>query len=82
MALSSLVIAGLFVGGVAAGGHEPAAMINQLETARLPQQAQRGEFGVAGDNSAFKFTFANPVRSHLLTYSSTPINLTLLMHLA
>jgi hypothetical protein len=35
---------------------------NQLETARVPQPVQRLEFGVEGDNSAFKFRFADPVR--------------------
>lgn len=34
---------------------------NQLETARLPQAAQRVEFGVEGDASAFKFRFSDPV---------------------
>jgi hypothetical protein len=37
------------------------AHLNQLETARLTQAAQRVEFGVQGDNSAFKFRFADPV---------------------
>lgn len=43
----------------------PAGMgLNQLETPRLTQAAQRGEFGVAieGDVSAFRFAFADPVR--------------------
>lgn len=35
--------------------------LNQLETARLTQAAQRGEFGVEGDASAFRFAFADPV---------------------
>jgi hypothetical protein len=35
--------------------------VNQLETPRLVQGAQRLEFGVEGDNSAFKFRFADPV---------------------
>jgi hypothetical protein len=35
--------------------------LDQLETARLTQQAQRVEFGVEGDDSAFKFRFADPV---------------------
>lgn len=34
--------------------------LNQLETARLVQPAQRVDFGVEGDNS-FKFSFADPV---------------------
>lgn len=35
---------------------------SQLETPRLTQAAQRGEFGVEGPESAFKFNFADPVR--------------------
>jgi hypothetical protein len=35
---------------------------NQLETARLTQAAQRVEFGVEGDESAFKLRFSDPVR--------------------
>ena len=38
---------------------------NQLETARVTQAAQRAEFGVEGDSSAFKFRFSNPVRFHV-----------------
>lgn len=34
----------------------------QLETARVTQSAQRGEFGVEGDSSAFRFSFQDPVR--------------------
>lgn len=36
--------------------------LNQLETARLTQAAQRNEFGVDGAMSAFKFSFVDPVR--------------------
>jgi hypothetical protein len=53
----------------ALGAVNPAAATeqqNQLETARLPQPVQRLEFGVEGDNSAFKFRFADPV---LLSFS-------------
>eukprot|EP00892_Ulva_mutabilis_P012392 jgi/Ulvmu1/9525/UM053_0013.1 len=32
----------------------------QLETPRLTQSAQRGEFGVEGDSSAFRFSFSDP----------------------
>lgn len=38
-----------------------AAAQDQLETARLTQSAQRAEFGVEGNTSAFKFSFADPV---------------------
>lgn len=38
-----------------------AAAQDQLETARLTQAAQRAEFGVEGNTSAFKFSFADPV---------------------
>lgn len=34
----------------------------QLETPRVTQAAQRSEFGVEGPQSAFKFSFADPVR--------------------
>jgi hypothetical protein len=50
------------------GAVSPAAATeqqNQLETARVPQPVQRLEFGVEGDNSAFKFRFADPVRLQL-----------------
>jgi hypothetical protein len=46
------------VSPAAATGH---VQQNQLETARVPQPVQRLEFGVEGDNSAFKFRFADPV---------------------
>ena len=36
--------------------------VNQLETTRLTQAAQRAEFGVEGEMTAFKFSFADPVR--------------------
>jgi hypothetical protein len=62
MDVALLAIAALIFGGAAAQG--AGDQLNQLETARLPQQAQRGEFGVAGDNSAFKFRFSNPVCPH------------------
>lgn len=38
---------------------------SQLDTARLTQAAQRAEFGVEGDGSAFKFKFSDPVRFHI-----------------
>ena len=38
-----------------------AAAHDQLETARLTQDAQRADFGVLGNTSAFKFSFADPV---------------------
>lgn len=41
--------------------------LNQLETPRLTQAAQRGEFGVEGDASAFRFKFSDPV-CHLSTH--------------
>ena len=45
-----------------ASGHG-GEQLNQLETARLVQPAQRVEFGVEGEDSAFKFRFSDPVRS-------------------
>lgn len=36
----------------------------QLESSRYPQAAQRDEFGVEGDSSAFRFSFSDPVRGH------------------
>jgi hypothetical protein len=64
MALSTLFLTTLVLGSAAASDHMMVDVPNQLETARLPQQAQRVEFGIAGDNSAFKFSFSDPVRSH------------------
>jgi hypothetical protein len=48
---------------------EATAQLNQLETARLPQQVQRVEFGVEGPESAFKFSFADPVRASCLCHT-------------
>jgi hypothetical protein len=45
----------------AAGSASATDTLNQLETARLAQPVQRVEFGIEGDNSAFKFRFADPV---------------------
>jgi hypothetical protein len=43
---------------------EPAAAMElQLDLARNTQQVQRQEFLLAGDDSAFKFNFAEIVRS-------------------
>ena len=67
MALSTLAMVTLALSGVSASApkhapkHAPEPAPNQLETARLPQAAQRLEFGVEGDASAFKFAFADPV---------------------
>ena len=69
MALSTIALVTLALGGASASMHkhapEPApepAVLNQLETARLTQAAQRVEFGVEGEASSFKFAFADPVR--------------------
>jgi hypothetical protein len=48
---------------------------NQLDTARIPQQAQRGEFGITGPDSAFKFRFADPVRFDVSHNCSTTSSL-------
>ena len=63
MLASSVVVAAALLGGAAAQGQAAAAVdVNQLETARLTQAAQRVEFGVEGEKSAFKFSFSDPVR--------------------
>ena len=73
MALSAVAIAALALGGVSASEYKPhkhhrkavepaPPALDQLETARLTQAAQRAEFGVEGDASAFKFSFSDPVR--------------------
>lgn len=56
---STILLAMSLLGGAAAQG----GGINQCETARLTQAAQRAEFGVEGDTSAFKFKFSDPVCS-------------------
>ena len=38
--------------------------VNQLQMARLPQQVQRAEFPLVGEESAFKFNFFEDVRTH------------------
>ena len=60
MLASSLILAATLLGSAAAQGG--AAAVNQLETPRLTQAAQRTEFGVEGDMSAFRFSFSDPVR--------------------
>jgi hypothetical protein len=79
MALSTLFLTSLVLGSAVASDQMMMAVPNQLETARLPQQAQRVEFGIAGDNSAFKFAFSDPVRSHgpeILMLTASPFFLT------
>ena len=61
MFASSVLVASVLLSGVMAQGGAAAAE-NQLETARLTQAAQRVEFGVEGEKSAFKFSFSDPVR--------------------
>jgi hypothetical protein len=48
--------------------------VNQLETPRLVQGDQRVEFGVQGDNSAFKFRFADTVIPPI-SYPFAPLHL-------
>ena len=60
---TALIIASAMLGGASAAHHAPPAL-NQLETARLPQAAQRLEFGVKpgeDQKSPFKFSFSDPV---------------------
>ena len=64
LALSVLAVA-LGLRGAAAGSSS--SDVNQLETPRLTQAAQRDEFGVEGSKSAFKFRFSDPVRVVLST---------------
>lgn len=59
MIASSIVAALTLLGGAAAQGDA----LNQLETPRLTQAAQRAEFGVMGEASAFKFKFSDPMVS-------------------
>lgn len=83
MALSAVALFTLALGGVSASQPAPAhsrkqimhdapepapPALDQLETARLTQAAQRAEFGVEGDASAFKFAFADPVCLLLLCF--------------
>ena len=77
MALSAVALAALALGGVSASEYKPhkkdveaAPALDQLETARLTQAAQRVEFGVEGDASAFKFSFSDPVCSTTSTWAS------------
>ena len=81
MALSTLAMVTLALSGVSASApkhapkHAPEPAPDQLETARLPQAAQRLEFGVEGDASAFKFAFADPVchlSSHMCPKHTLP----------
>lgn len=54
--MTSLLLVSTLFGAVALASDE------QLETARVTQSTQRGEFGVEGDSSAFRFSFQDPVR--------------------
>ena len=74
MFASSVLVASMLLSGVAAQGGAAAAE-NQLETARLTQAAQRVEFGVEGENSAFKFKFSDPVRRHSPLMAVRPCDL-------
>ena len=56
--LTSVAVASFLLAGAVSGQG-----LDQLETARLTQAGQRGEFGVDGDSSAFLFSFADPVRA-------------------
>ena len=56
------VLAALGAAGPAAASDYKGEQLDQLETARLTQAAQRVEFGVEGNASAFRFDFSDPVR--------------------
>jgi len=62
----AILTASAVLGGASAKEY---GTLNQLETARIPQAAQRAEFGVEGHDSAFKFKFSDPVRSSKLLES-------------
>lgn len=50
---------------------------DQLETSRLTQSAQRGEFGVEGESSAFRFSFTDPVCAAVLPLRSCALHIQL-----
>ena len=57
-----LALAAMGSASPAAASDYKGEQLDQLETARLTQAAQRVEFGVEGDASAFRFDFSDPVR--------------------
>ena len=57
-----LALAALGAASPAVASDYKGEQLNQLETPRLTQAAQRVEFGVEGDASAFRFDFSDPVR--------------------
>ena len=57
-----LALAALGAASPAVASDYKGEQLNQLETPRLTQAAQRVEFGVEGDFSAFRFDFSDPVR--------------------
>ena len=57
-----LALAALGAASPATASDYKGEQLDQLVTARLTQAAQRVEFGVEGDASAFRFDFADPVR--------------------
>ena len=61
---TAIIIASTVLGSASAAHHAP-PVVNQLETARLTQPAQRLEFGInpgEDQGSPFKFRFSDPVR--------------------
>lgn len=61
MISSAIMLALAALGAANQAAAQDDNILNQLETPRLVQGAQRVEFGVEGDTSAFKFSFADPV---------------------
>lgn len=64
IAQSALVAASFLASAQTAAAQGGAAVQNQLQMARLPQAAQRSEFPLEGEESAFKFSFLDDVRYH------------------
>ena len=60
--VQSALVAASFLASAHSAAAQGGAAVNQLQMARLPQPAQRAEFPLAGEESAFKFSFLDDVR--------------------
>ena len=61
--VQSALVAASFLASANVAVAQGGGAVNQLQMARLPQPAQRAEFPLVGEESAFKFSFIEDVRA-------------------
>ena len=61
--VQSALVAASFLASANVAAAQGGGAVNQLQMARLPQPAQRAEFPLVGEESAFKFSFIEDVRA-------------------